>query len=535
MSLNLDTEKNDPDTTISRYESETNPSTSDPHDDLPLKEALQQYSRYVYYILGLATVIILWGYDLVVVGSITAVDPFLHDFGVFDKIEDGEEKWIIPAMWLSLWMAFPCVGQLVGAVTAGRLQDKIGRKLCLLIASVITAFSVLIEVLAYKAPSVNGRRGVFLAGKIIQGYALALIKMVTLTFVSETAPTCLRGAAMAIFPAFNLLGQLLGALVIFGVNHIKNETGYLIAFGVQWAFSIAPFGMAFILPESPAYLVRKKKMDAAHESLSRLFGPKNDVDTILRKLRISIEEEERVASSITYTQCFRGTNRRRSFIIIFANFLPPLFGLPLVSSASYFLQQIGMSSTYSLLMLIIGIIVGTIANLGSTWTLSHLSRRHLTIYTLLAAAAIWAAMGIAGCFPSHSLTPWLTTAFLMLIITVCGLGVWPTSYAIMSEASALRLRAPSQAIGGIAAYIAAIFTNFVLPYLYNPDAADLKAKTGFVFTGCCVVAAVATWIVVPEMKGRSVGEIDRLFEEGVRARGSGKWKSGLRGEEGATV
>lgn len=97
----------------------------------------------------------------------------------------------------------------------------------------------------------------------------------------------------------------------------------------------------------------------------------------------------------------------------------------------------------------------------------------------------------------------------------------------MSEVSALRLRAKSQAIGGITAYIVGIFTQFVLPYLYNPDAANLKAKTGFVFAGTSLLACVITWLVVPEMKGRSVMEIDRLFEEGVTARGSGKWKVGV--------
>ncbi|KAF2451167.1 MFS general substrate transporter [Karstenula rhodostoma CBS 690.94] len=520
-----DTEKPNERTQTAQFESVPAPNCSDSHKDLPLKQALQQYSKYIYHILGLATVIILWGYDLVVVGSITAVDPFLRDFGEFDRIEDGEEKWIIPAMWLSLWQAMPCVGQLVGAVTAGRLQDKIGRKTCLLIGSVITALSVLIEVMAYKAPSVNGKRGVFLAGKVVQGCALALVKMVTLTFVSETAPTCLRGAAMAIFPAFNLLGQLLGALVVFGVNQINDKTGYLIAFGVQWVFSIAPFAMAFMLPESPAYLVREKKIDAARASLVRLYAPKNNIDELLQNLTRSIEEEHRITEDITYAQCFKGTNRRRSLIVIFANLLPPLFGLPLLTSSSYFLQQVGMSSTYSLMMLIIGIVVGTIANLGSTWTLSHIGRRRLIISTLLLAGGVWGAMGIIGCVPSQGYTPWLTAALLMLVIIVCGLGVWPTSYAIMSEVSALRLRAPSQAIGGIAAYISSIFTNFVLPYLYNPDAADLKAKTGFVFMGCCVLAAGATWLVVPEMKGRSVGDVDRMFQEGVGARESRKWPS----------
>jgi len=329
---------------------------------------------------------------------------------------------------------------------------------------------------------------------------------------------------MAMFPAFNILGQLLGALIIFGINSIKDERSYIIAFSMQWAVSIFPFAMVFILPESPAYLVRKRNMDAARASLTRLFAPDNDIEELLERLRASIEEEERLAEGISYVQCFKGTNRRRSLIIIFANLLPPLFGLPLLTSASYFLQQIGMSSKNSLLALIVGIVIGFLGNMGSTWTLSHINRRPLTIWTTCIAALLWGAIGIAGCFPSESITPWVTTACLMLTIFVCGLGVWPASYAITSETSALLLRAPSQAIGGISAYLAAIFTHFILPYLYNPDAADLKAKTGFVFAGTCAIAAAATWYVVPEMRGRSAVEIDRLFEEGVKAYKSRKWR-----------
>lgn len=253
------------------------------------------------------------------------------------------------------------------------------------------------------------------------------------------------------------LGKLLGALVVFGVNQIETETGYLIAFGLQWAFSIAPYPMAFMLPESPAYLVRVDKLEAARASIVQLFAPKNDVDEVLQILQVSIEEEKQTTEEISYTQCFKGSNRRRSFIVIFANLLPPLFGLPLLTSSSYFLQQVGMSSTYSLMILIVGIIVGSIANLCSTRTLTHIGRRPPTISTLLLAATLWVTMGIIGCVDLHGTTPWFTAAFCVLIIIVCGMGVWPASYAIMSEASALRLRAPSQAIGGIAIYLSAIF------------------------------------------------------------------------------
>jgi MFS transporter, SP family, general alpha glucoside:H+ symporter len=519
-------DKNEVDTSIASIPDteSANKDHEDPHANLRLKEAIRQYPRLVMYIGGLSTFIILVGYDLAAIGAVASLDPFQRDFGVFDEIKDGEEKYIIPAIWLSLWQAFPSVGQLFAAIAAGPLQDTIGRKKCLVIGSWITIVAVLVEFLAYKGTTQDAMRGILLLGKIIQGASLALIKMTLLTYISELSPTCLRGASMAIFPSLNLVGQFLGAVVVFALNGMETETGYLIAIGLQWFFSIVPFVAAYTIPESPTYLLRINKPEEAHASIVKLFAPQNDPDVVLKKIRISLEEEERTSKETTYAQCFRGSNLRRTLIIIFANFLPPMFGLPLLTSASYFLQQVGMTSKYSLIFLIIGIVVGFIANTGSLWTLTHLGRRNLTIWTLVGAAIIWAAMGVAGCFDNERIVRWLTAAFAMIVICIAGVGVWPTSYTITSETSALRLRAKSQSIGGVSAYVVSIFTNFVLPFLYNPDAANLKAKTGFVFTGTSLLAAAITWMCVPEMKGKSTVEIDHMFEEKVPARKSANWK-----------
>ncbi|PVH97325.1 MFS general substrate transporter [Periconia macrospinosa] len=509
--------------------------------NLNLRDGLQQYKKVAHWTIALSSVVCLWGYDLAVVGAVASLDPFQRDFGVFDKIENGKEKWIIPGIWLSLWLAMPSVGQLVGGIVAGPLADRRGRKACMLWGAILITVAVLIIFLANRVPGLDGKRGVFLAGKMLQGIATALLKITTQTWISETAPVCLRGALMTVVPAANLVGQLIGALAVFGVNGIETDFGYLLVLGLQWVFCIAPFLLAFILPESPAYLVRQDRLGEARQSIDRLFAPKNDSEKVLADV-VAAEQEERSkhmnAGAITYAECFRGTNLPRTGVVIFANFLPPLFGLPLLTSASYFLQQLGMTSRFSLIFLIIGIIVGFAGNLGSTWTLSHLSRRWLTIYSLLGTAALWAAMGVTGVIPSaaapEGISKWLAAAFMMLIIFVCGLGCWSSSYTIMSEVSSLRLRAASQSIGGISAYLAAIFTNFVLPFLYNPDQADLKATTGFVFTGTSVIAAVATWAVVPEMRGRSVMEIDHMFESGVKAWRSAAWVD-EKGGAGATV
>lgn len=111
-----------------------------------------------------------------------------------------------------------------------------------------------------------------------------------------------------------------------------------------------------------------------------------------------------------------------------------------------------------------------------------------------------------------------TAVTLMIIIIICSLGAWPASYAVAGETSSLRLRAKTQGLGILFHNLANIIFNLILPYIYNPDSGDLRAMTGFVYAGFCVLAVAGTWFWVPEMKGRSVGEIDAMFELRIRTR-----------------
>ena len=100
---------------------------------------------------------------------------------------------------------------------------------------------------------------------------------------------------------------------------------------------------------------------------------------------------------------------------------------------------------------------------------------------------------------------------MMIVTMVCGLGIWPASHVVAAETSSLQLRAKTQGVGWFTSGIATGVFSIVLPYIYNADKGDLKAKTGFVMAGFAAVAVVATWFFVPEMKGRSPMEIDRMF------------------------
>ncbi|UNI22899.1 hypothetical protein JDV02_008743 [Purpureocillium takamizusanense] len=516
-------------------EDETNKTTAtavavvetDPNKDLTLLQSIKKWPRVVLYCVGLTFAILMYGYDYAIVGTTSAMPSFQRDFG--EQLPDG--KWILPSLWLGLWTFASPGASIIGAIAGGWFQDWRGRRASLALGSLLCAVGVAISFVSSHPADINGRRGVFLAGKGFQGGAIGMVMTTTQTYMSEIAPPSLRGPLLALFPVFTLLGQLIGAAVIFGCLNLPN--GYTICFGTQWVFSAIPLLLSYAIPESPTYLVRRGLLDEARRAQRRLDGH-DDVPTeeTIAAIRRNIEEERKSARA-TYRDCFKGANRRRTVIVMFAGVLPQMFGLTLLSKASYFVQVLGMSSTLSVLVLILGIVCGVLANVCSIYIMSRVGRRNLTMYSLAILTILWGAMGVAGIWPG-TISMWYSAATMILAITVAGLSVWPASYAVGAEASSLQLRARAQGVGWLTAGVAAAIFGFALPYIYNPDQGDLKAKTAFVFAGLCAVSFVASFWLIPEMKGRTPSEIDRMFEQKLPSRKFSSWR-GDESMDGAVI
>ncbi|TDZ33795.1 MFS transporter fmqE [Colletotrichum spinosum] len=500
--------------------SQTSTGTTDDatEKDLPLGQAIRQYPKVVAYCLLLTIIVIGWGYALVIVGTIVAVESFQHDYG---EIYEGE--WIIPSLWVSLWSASIPLGMALGSIFAGWFQDRVGRRMSLRAGSVICAIGVAGIFFSYLPANINAMRAMFFTGKVVQGLSIGILKVTAMTYISETAPTALRGSAMGLVPTGNLVGQLLGSIVLFFLNKTPQRAGYLAAFGSQWLLAVVPFILSIVIPESPAYLEERGESDRAVDSARRLYAPRVDALRVLEKIRASIAEERESSVGATYISCFVGTHRRRTMIVVLANLFPAMFGLDLISKSSYFLQVIGMKSSTSLIILILGIVVGTIANGAGLWILSRAGRRKVTLVSLSIAAVLWVGVSISGFWRGEAVA-YFTAAGCVLIIVVCGMGVWPAAYAIMGETSSLRLRAKTQGIGGVINQGASVVMSIVLPYCFNRDAGDMGAKTGFIYVGLCGLAVVLSFYYLPEMKGRSVIEIDHMFNIKLPARQFKGWK-----------
>lgn len=314
--------------------------------------------------------------------------PSRKDFGLLYK-----GKWILPSLWLGLWNFASPGASMVGAVIGGFLQDWLGRRSSLGAGSFVSALSVAVLFVANRFDDIHTRRVVFLVGKAIQGTAIGVVMATTQTYMSEVLPPIIRGSILAFFSTFTLLGQLIGAAVIYACLGV--DDGYVICFATQWLFSAIPLIMAFFVPESPTYLIRKGRYDAALRSQRRLDSPGMDSQLRVDDIRANIEHE-RLRSQSTYADCFRPANIRRTIIIVIANLLPNMFGLSLLAKASYYLQVVGMEPSLSLLLLIIGIVCGFVSNIVSIWMISWYRRRFLSLTSLAVLIPVWFSSGVAG-------------------------------------------------------------------------------------------------------------------------------------------
>jgi hypothetical protein len=89
---------------------------------------------------------------------------------------------------------------------------------------------------------------------------------------------------------------------------------------------------------------------------------------------------------------------------------------------------------------------------------------------------------------------------------------------MVSESASTRLRSKAQSVTVFTAWAEATMWTAVLPYLINPDAANIAAKIGFMYGGFGVIIFAFIFFCVPEYQNRSLEELDEMFMKRVSTR-----------------
>jgi hypothetical protein len=89
-----------------------------------------------------------------------------------------------------------------------------------------------------------------------------------------------------------------------------------------------------------------------------------------------------------------------------------------------------------------------------------------------------------------------------------------SSYIIVSEAAALRVKEKTNLLACVISVLTTFVTSSTIPYLINDACAGLGGKVGYIYGAFNVIMVVATYFCIPELKGRTLEEIDQLFASG---------------------
>ncbi|KAL4914920.1 general substrate transporter [Aspergillus aurantiobrunneus] len=425
-------------------------------------------------------------------GNVTGIPQFRQDFGSFYG-----GNYVLDTKFQSAFNGGPVASAVVGALCSGQIADAFGRKWTMFGA-------LLISVAAVTSEFVATTNEMFFGGKFLNGFALGALASVPVTYVGEISPLALRGTLTCLTAMAYCIAPFVVALITNTTGTYTDRWAYRAVFAAQWGY--AGIALAFILfmPESPWWLVTKNREQKALSSLSRLGY--SDIERIkkLSAIRITLEQVRCETEGATYLECFRRSNLRRTIISI-----APLAIQHYVANSMSFRLQIAQQ------------VLSIVGNVTSYFMIDRLGRRNLMLFGLFIMTCILMITGGLGIVASDTTNPnsgGAVKGTVALILIYCwwyNSTIGAAGYTILAEVSTSRLRVKTIATGLALQNALYMMWSFVLPYLFNPDKANLGAKV--MFGGLSIISLVYLWFYQPETVGRTYAELDEMFYKRVPA------------------
>jgi SP family arabinose:H+ symporter-like MFS transporter len=459
-------------------------------------------TRFYWQLTLLATLGgFLFGYDTANIGSALPVLPY--------KLGDFAAGYLV---------AGASLGAAAGALAAGPLTDRLGRKSLLIADALLYAVGSLLSAFT---PNV----AVLMIARTLIGLAIGADSAIATAYIAEYAPRKRRGALSMLQQWMITVGILFAYLIALGVYRLwpdsAQSVGWRLIFGLGAVPAVVGLILRFEMPESPRWLLRKERWEDAQAAFGKL-GTDVSVEQIERtgrQLADADRHEERTRSRhwtpgvkrALYVVCGFFVFQQITGINVPLYYGPKLLG-------DYF--QNGSGTVEKTIAGVEVTLIMTVVNVAATYLafryIDKLGRRKLATsgFAGMAVAAVISGIGI-GLLTG---VPRIVVAMvgLDLFIAAFAIGVGGTGWLIQGEYFPTAVRGQAAAIGAAVDWMA----NYALIEVFPATQRAIGlAWVMICFAALCVVAIVFVLRYVPETKGMSVEEITELFEEQAREQG----------------
>jgi len=456
----------------------------------------------IYLALSVFTTAIggmLFGYDIGVINGVLVMGPFRDTFNWQTKFEEG---FIVSSLQL---------GCFIGCLIAAFLCDSLGRKRSILGGAVLFCTGGAIQ-------TASSTLGVLYLGRIIAGLAIGMLSMAVPLYLSEISPKQLRGRLISTYQLAITIGILVSFLINLACSTIQSNNSWRVPFAIQVVISAMMAISMIFLPASPRWLASRGRCIEAETALVKVRGGDSpDVQHELHDINESISLQREIGDG-SWSELFVGGMWRRLGIGVLLQAFQQLTGInAIMYYAPQILSKAGFTGLQVLLIATAGTgIVNVLMTLPGIFLVDRLGRKPML---LIGSAGIAATMAILGAmigaygpnFANHA-APYVCLA-MMYIFTASFAATWgPIGWIIPAEIYPLRIRAKAMAITTASNWL----FNFIVAQVVPELMASINWGLYLIFAAFGVIMGVWVLFILPETKGKSLEEIDRIFgQEGL--------------------
>jgi SP family arabinose:H+ symporter-like MFS transporter len=422
---------------------------------------------------------LLFGFDTAV---ISGAIPYIRD--TFE-LADYSLGWAVGSV---------LIGCAAGAVFAGRLADRFGRRCMLFVCAFLFAISGIGAGLANTLAT-------FAAFRFIGGLGVGAAAMISPMYIAETAPAAWRGRLVSLYQ----LAIVLGILLAYFANYVFAD------FGVnnwRWMFASQAlpsiiFGIALLfVPETPRWLIGKSRRQEAAAVLDRIL----DRDAAAAEL-LSIERSFALQTVAPAVEAFSKKYRPVLITGVLIAVFQQVTGInAILYYAPVILSKTGLSESSSLFQTLgIGAVnvLGTL--LAIVWV-DRLGRKRL----LLAGSSLMGAClaVVALCFHFSYFDNYIVLIGMLLYVGAFAATLGAVTWVYLSEIFPNRIRAVAMSAATLALWLADFVVTYTFPVITERLSAAATLSCYLFF---CVLAFLYVLRNVPETQGRRLEDIEALF------------------------
>jgi sugar porter (SP) family MFS transporter len=436
---------------------------------------------------------LLFGWDWVVIGG--AKPFFQSNFQQTSAVQIG---------WAN---SCALIGCFVGALAAGALSDRFGRKRLLILSAFLFTLTSLGNALAADF-------SLFIFWRMLGGVAIGLASNLSPMYIAEVAPAPMRGRLVSLNQLTIVVGILLAQVINWSlVRHLPagatdefirsswfGQQGWRWMFGLTAAPALLFFLGMFAVPESPRWLAQNGRPEPAQKILAKIGGEKYGA----------------AAMAEIHSTLARESSQRVRLADLFA---PKIFKILVLGvGLAVFQQWCGINVIFNYAEEIfkaagydISSVLGNIAwtgsvNLAFTFvalgTVDRAGRRPLMLFGAAGLALIYTAMG--GCYAGG--VNGLPVLLLVLAAIGCyAMSLAPVTWVVISEIFPNRIRGTAMSMAVAALWLACFLLTFTFPLL---NAWLGAAGTFFLYAAICALGFLFIQLKLPETKKKSLEQIE---------------------------